>query len=210
LKNIEYKMVEGRAEVRAEFEKGFTNLKWILHPGGWLELDYNYHMNGEYVYAGINFSFPEEYVKSINYLGDGPYRVWKNRMKGPQFDWWQKEYNNTVTGESWDYPEFKGYHSRFCYAEIETDNFPVRIISAEDDLFLRLYTPESPKGAFNKNTAPEFPAGDISFLHSITPIGTKFRPAKNTGPQGGLNVFAPHASMPHSRGGRLFFYFGKE
>jgi hypothetical protein len=41
LKNIEYKMVEGRAEVRAEFEKGFTNLKWILHPGGWLELDYN-------------------------------------------------------------------------------------------------------------------------------------------------------------------------
>ena len=32
-------------------------------------------------------------------MGDGPYRVWKNRRKGNQFGIWTKEYNNTETGE---------------------------------------------------------------------------------------------------------------
>jgi len=36
---------------------------------------------------------------------------WFLRMKGVSFGIWEKEYNNTITGESWIYPEFKGFHS---------------------------------------------------------------------------------------------------
>ena len=57
---------------------------------------------------------PESEIKGVEYLGNGPYRVWKNRLKGNQFGVWNKTYNNTETGEApWIYPEFKGYHSNF-------------------------------------------------------------------------------------------------
>ena len=51
-------------------------------------------------YVGVNFSFPENEIKAVDYMGNGPYRVWKNRMKGNQFGIWQKTYNNTETGEA--------------------------------------------------------------------------------------------------------------
>jgi hypothetical protein len=35
--------------------------------------------------VGVNFSYLSQKMKSITYMGDGPYRVWKNRMKGTQF-----------------------------------------------------------------------------------------------------------------------------
>lgn len=47
----------------------------------------------------------------MRWLGKGPYRVWKNRIEGTNYGIWQKDYNNTVTGEYYHqliYPEFKG------------------------------------------------------------------------------------------------------
>jgi hypothetical protein len=70
-------------------------------------------------YAGINFSYPEEKVTGMKWLGRGPYRVWKNRLKGVPFGLYHKAYNNTVTGESWDIPEFKGYHSDFYWRRLK-------------------------------------------------------------------------------------------
>jgi hypothetical protein len=32
-------------------------------------------------------------------MGDGPYRVWKNRLKGVKLNVWDKVYNNTITGQ---------------------------------------------------------------------------------------------------------------
>ena len=31
-------------------------------------------------------------------MGDGPYRVWKNRREGVDFTFGKKLYNNTITG----------------------------------------------------------------------------------------------------------------
>ena len=48
----------------------------------------------------------------MKWMGRGPYRVWKNRIPGTNYGVWHKEYNNTITGESFEnlvYPEFKGY-----------------------------------------------------------------------------------------------------
>ena len=64
---------------------------------------------------GLTFSYPETACAGMRWFGRGPYRVWKNRVKGTNYAVWQKEYNNTITGESFEnlvYPEFKGYHSR--------------------------------------------------------------------------------------------------
>ncbi len=197
-----------RLIVNATYEKDLFGFRWILHDDGWMELDFRYFMKGSYPYAGVNFSFPEKEIAAVNLVADGPYRVWKNRMKGPQSGMYHKAYNNTVTGESWDYPEFKGYYSGLYRAEFITTGLPFCVVSATEDMFLRLFTPEPPKGAYNDFTSPPFPTGDISFLSAISPIGTKFSPASSTGPKGGMNVFAPN-SMPPYREGRLYFYFGE-
>src|SRR5205823_6738579 len=99
---------------------------------------------------GVNFSFPENGVKSVQWLGDGPYRVWKNRMKGGTLNVWNKEYNNTSTGEGKPvYPEFKGYYSNFYWMKLITGNQPLTVVCNDEDIFLRLFTPWFSATPFN-------------------------------------------------------------
>ena len=147
---------------------------------------------------GFSFEYPEEVFadnKGVTYLGLGPHRVWRNRMKGPQFGVWSKEYNNSVTGqynstEPPVYPEFKGYHGNVYWMK-----FPdFKVTSLTDNLFIRLYTPEEAidqtpgemGGADEgkrkqEKTMIKFPEGDISFLLSIPPMRS-YKPLEQLGP----------------------------
>lgn len=164
-------------------------IQLALLPSDWLEIDYSFDVGGNHDHIGITFDYPEEKVKHIKWLGDGPYRVWKNRLKGVTFNIWEKDYNNTVTGESWVYPEFKGFHANMYAADLTTDDGTIRIVAASDNLFLHLFTPDKPVKRNNDNTLGIFPDGQLSILNAISPVGTKFRPAKETGPQGQQNYF---------------------
>lgn len=175
--------------VEISTEGNTKKITWRMFPNGWLKLDFWQSLYGEMDYAGINFSFPEDQVTGMRWLGRGPYRVWKNRLKGVPFGLYHKNYNNTVTGESWDYPEFKGYHSELFWVTVENKISPFTVVSATDDLFLRMFTPQRPKDAPKNNyVVPPFPSGDISFLHGISPIGTKFDAPSTLGPQGQKNM----------------------
>ena len=129
-------------------------------------------------------------------MGNGPYRIWKNRMKGNTLNVWDKAYNNTITGESWIYPEFKGYHRNFYSGTIQSKEQDFTIVCPDEDVFLRLFTPEKPAGANNDNTSPEFPSGNISFLHGINPIGTKFTKPETMGPMSQPNMFLYEKYLP--------------
>lgn len=168
----------------------YKNVRWTMHPSGWLQLQMEYLPPYETTFMGVSFDYPEDKIKGMRWIGAGPYRVWKNRLKGNAFGVWEKAYNNTVTGEGeLIYPEFKGYHKDFYAVEIETDEQPFTIVCASEDVFLRMFTPEPPKRAYNQNTAPLFPSGDISFLHGISPIGTKFKKPEALGPMSQKNKF---------------------
>ncbi|MFN8258699.1 MAG: glycoside hydrolase family 2 TIM barrel-domain containing protein [Bacteroidales bacterium] len=167
--------------------KNSYNFKWTIYSNGLARLEYRYVPDPKGSFYGISFDYPENEIKSVNYLGNGPYRVYKNRMKGVTFNKWEKKYNNTITGVNWEYPEFKGYYSRFYYAEILGFKNNFKVYTETEDLFLRLFTPEVPsKHGF---AAAEYPTGNISFLHAISPIGTKFDKAENHGPEGQPNEF---------------------
>ena len=179
--------------------------RWTLLGDGWIRLDYGYTLKGSYDFAGITFSYPEDAVTSAVLLANGPYRVWKNRLRGNNFGFYEKKFNNTITGQSWDYPEFKGYYSGFYAAQIRTLEQPVTIISATDGLFLHLFTPSAAtnlKGV-NGGVSPAFPQGNISILNGITPIGTKFSQPDQEGPQGEKNRF----DGPFN--GTVYFRFGE-
>lgn len=188
-KNINIEKQDDRCIIQANYEGALQSVTWTVHGNGILELQYQckYDHEGNYDYFGIHFNFPGESVNGMKWLGRGPYRVWKNRQKGQQLGVWQKDYNNTVTGESWDYPEFKGYHSDFYWVVVNNKHQPFTIYSADPDMYLRMLTPEPPEGAYNDHTAPPFPRGDISFMYGISPIGTKFYEASELGPQSQKN-----------------------
>jgi hypothetical protein len=193
-KGLEHVASESGHQVIVHYEGDVRKAVFTVTGDGLLSLDYEYlPMVGRYDYIGINFSYPEDKTKGVKWLGRGPYRVWKNRMRGMKFAVWEKAYNNTITGETdWIYPEFKGYHADLYWVRIENEEHDFSIYCESPRIFLRLFTPQNPEGAYNENTDGIFPDGDISFLHGISPIGTKFKRADQLGPQGRKNIVQYH------------------
>lgn len=204
-KNIRHYQEGNDHVVVLDYEGPISQMYYKMMGNGWMKLDYTYNLSGDYDYMGISFSYPEEKVKGVKWLGKGPYRVWKNRMQGPQFAVHQKKYNDVVTGMDWNYPEFKGYHDRMFWAIIENDEYPITVVSATDHIFLRLFTPK-PSG--HENVDPLFPDGDISFMDAISPIGTKFQKAEQLSPQGKKNQFRNRRDRQRLSGATLYFNFG--
>lgn len=136
---------------------------------------------------GFSFSYPESKCSGMRWLGRGPYRVWRNRQRGQTFGIWQKDYNNTITGQSeyrLIYPEFKGYHANIYWAQIQSATAPFTVYSETDGLYFRIFTPEEPTDSEgNKvSTMQPFPAGDLSFLLEI-PAMRSYKPIEQLGPQ---------------------------
>lgn len=186
-------------------EGGFDHARWTIMGNGWAKLEYAYQQRGEFAFMGASFSYPEDQINGVKMLGNGPYRVWKNRMKGVNLGVWDKAYNNTITGASWDYPEFKGYYSQFYWAVVDSKEQPFTIVSGTEDLYLRLCTPEFPDDA--RHAQAPFPDSDISFMHAIPPIGTKFMSANKLGPQSQKPYYAGGIARTSAFSAVLYFGF---
>ena len=185
----------------------YNTLRWTIYPSGWVRLDLHYFPAAYFTnYVGATFSFPEKEITGVTYMGDGPYRVWKNRRKGVQLGIWNKPYNNTETGEwPWVYPEFKGYHANLYWATFHMKGNSFRVVTTTENLFLRLFTPAWKTDQWH-NYEPLFPPGDISFLQGISSIGTKTQRNETTGPMGGKNIFYDYEKEP-SRALSMTLYF---
>ncbi|KAA8486669.1 beta-galactosidase/beta-glucuronidase [Arcticibacter tournemirensis] len=191
--------------VEASYSGDMKSVRWKMYGSGWLEMAYEYSLEGTYPFAGVSFSYPENYILGAKWLGKGPYRVWKNRPQGVTYNVWQNRNNNSQTGSApWAYPEFKGYYADITWMEINTVEGKFTVASKDKDLFVRLfdfYALSGPK------PHPSLPAGDISFLDAIPPIGTKLalNISANTsrlGPESEMNKLSGITKRT------LYFYFG--
>ncbi len=150
--------------------------------------------------VGVSLRYPENEVDSVRWLGDGPFRVWRNRLKGTQFGTWSLAYNNTITGQYNSltpplYPEFKGYRSNMRWLEIYHKGArKFKATALTEGLYFRLFTPEEAvdetpgeMGGMDEGkkrqerTMVRFPEGDISFLLSIPPMQS-YKPLEQLGP----------------------------
>lgn len=194
--------------IRSSYDRKqhYNTLEWKVYPDGMVRLNVSY-FPGEYftLFAGVNFSFPEAQMRGIDYMGSGPYRVWKNRLKGNRFGVWHKDYNGTETGESWVYPEFKGYHANLYWCRFLITGPSFTVLTDQEDIFFRLFTPAFKDDQW-QNYQIIFPKGDISFLNGIGAIGTKTQRAENTGPMGRKNILYDYEKDP-SRALHLNLYF---
>jgi len=158
--------------------------QWRVRTNGWVNLRYRYTLTGTQQWFGVTFDYPETNVKAMRWLGQGPYRVWKNRLAGQEVAVHYKTANDTDTGKQWGYPEFRGYHGQLYWAQVETTQQPITLVTATPNLFFRVLTPPVAQ-AKRPSVSPEFPAGNLSLLHAINAIGNKFAlpKADTTGPQ---------------------------
>lgn len=197
--------------IASVFDKktAYNTLKWVIYPSGWVKMEMHYFPGAYFTnFVGVNFSFPEQQLKSVQYMGNGPYRVWKNRMKGNQFGVWKKDYNDVATGETpFAYPEFKGYHSTIYWAQFNTNAQPFTVVTDQEDMFLRLFTPKVSDDPYH-NLQATFPTGDISFMQGISGIGTKTQKPETTGPMGMKNIYYDYEKEPvRAKVLTLFFDF---
>jgi hypothetical protein len=187
--------------ITATYSGNLESVTWRVLGNGWLTLDYRYTLSGSYEFLGVTFDYPEAQVAGIDWLGRGPFRAWKNRVQGPWLGLWQRDSNDAITGQQWDYPEFKGYFADVSWARLSTSEGPIHMVFGTDHLFLRHLTPTE---AANPLQGPmTFPSGNISFLHGIPPIGTFTLGPAELGPQSQPNaVDGPFEAS-------VSFYFGE-
>ncbi|WP_111708324.1 glycoside hydrolase family 2 protein [Lutibacter citreus] len=200
IENVTLNSFKNKVEITVVFEpkskspawstvKEFSSdiIKWTVYSNGLLDLNVKFkgfrNLKG---YRGITFSFPEKEVAGMKWLGDGPYRVWRNRMKGTKFQVWENDYNNTITGESgFVYPEFKGFFSSLYWSKLKgNDNNGFTVYCKSPHVYLRMLTPENPVAYDRDKVTPKFPEGDISFVMNVPGIGTKFQYSDSMGPHG--------------------------
>ena len=196
-------------QVKYDFvnDKRAYEFLWTVYPSGLLQLDYSYRPNEFMQMAGITFNFPEKGIEGASILAKGPYRVYNNRIKGGRLDVWDKTYNNTITGESWNYPEFKGYYALFYGMKLNCKT-PFEIYCATEDVTLHLFTPENQQHyALSKNyTTAAYPKGNISFMDAIPSVGTKMGKAEYYGPQSQKHSFKSYSGLGNLKG-KVYFKF---
>ena len=208
--------------VRAVGGGELKSAQWRESEAGWLELEYCYALDGTVDFHGVSFDLPEKDIKSIRWLGQGPFRVWKNRLQGTTLGVWEKGFDDTQTGyDGWKYPEFKGYHAGVRWMRLETSGGPIVMELENPSLFVQVGRPKfpgdpqpfspttaatrrAPTSQLSGNAWTLFPDAGLSILHAIPPIGSKFQLANTTGPQGQQNVAKGEYR------GRVRFYVGSK
>jgi hypothetical protein len=182
-----------------------SNAKWTMLDSGWLKLEYSVDPAAQLAATnavGIAFDYPEEKMLKKTWLGDGPYRVWRNRLKGPTLGVWETAYNTTETGyKDWVYPEFAGYFANVRWMKIATTEGTLTMMIPDEKTFVRVGTPKFPQAKLSGKTMVNFPPGNLAVLRDIPPIGTKFSSAAQGGPQGST----PLVTAPYQ--GTIYLHF---
>jgi hypothetical protein len=143
-------------------------------------LDYEFIHEGEADVVGIRFDLPDNALKSKRWLGRGPYRVWQNRQEGGVFDLHEVAFNDPIPGQTYAYPEFKGFFRDWRWLSLETTAGRITVENASESVpFFALGKIKSGE----KDLITDWPDMGLAFLHAIPAIGTKFDSPEVLGPQ---------------------------
>ncbi len=170
--------------VTARYEGALREVRWTISPDGDVRLDYEMEGPGSVDILGVDFDYPEEKMRSKEWLGGGPYRVWQNRLKGTQLGRWDFPYNDPIPGVSWEQPEFKGWFSGWRWIAFTTTEGRFVFLNGGGQPYVGVYSPRD-----GKNN-PVLPRLGLGVYQAITGIGTKGSKPDALGPQGQPKTFS--------------------
>ena len=149
---------------------------WRFLADGGAYMNVDYYFNGVVDLLGIAFDYPEQMVKSKTWVGKGPYRVWQNRMEGPQYGLWSNNYNDPIPGETFEYPEFKGYFANVSWMQLQTTEGNIGIEGI--GLKVGVFTPRDGRD----HILYTLPETGISILKAIPAVRNKVNTTDLNGP----------------------------
>ncbi|PYS72252.1 MAG: glycoside hydrolase family 2 [Acidobacteria bacterium] len=182
LTHFEVREEQAAIIVESSYGGPLRQVRWRIVPDGLAgvaaELDYQYEFDGVVDMLGIDFDSSDRQFRSVRWLGMGPYRVWQNRVHGTRLDVWENAYNDSTPGESWIFPEFKGYFRGLRWARFETTTGPFSVSAESPDSYLGVFKPrDGVNGLF------DLPSIGIAFLDVIPAMRNKFHTTNEIGPQ---------------------------
>ena len=146
---------------------------------GTIGVEAYYNFSGVVDLMGVMFDYPEEKVNGKQWVGQGPYRVWQNRMHGPQYGYWENVYNDPVPGESFEYPEFKGYFSQVNWMKLNTAEGSITLMNEQPEQdCVGVYTPRDGRD----QVLYTLPQTGLSLLRVIPAVRNKVNTTDLNGP----------------------------
>jgi hypothetical protein len=164
---------------------------------GWVQCDYAYTATGA---TGLwrRVRLPASLVANAG-LATGRSRLEKSPPGDKPGVW--ETYNDTITGWRGWCPGSKAALRAAVDAVGNTEGL-ITAVPERSGVFVQVLTPEAPPTNLVGKTAVQLPQAGLAFLHAIPPIGSKFKDAGTSGPQGQLTVAAGEYQ------GSARFYFG--
>ncbi|HPR30504.1 MAG TPA: glycoside hydrolase family 2 TIM barrel-domain containing protein [Prolixibacteraceae bacterium] len=199
LTNFQARKAGDNVEIWAEYFGPLKNTLWTLTPTGEVRLDYSYEYDGVVELMGIQFDYPEDSMNAIQWLGEGPYRSWQNRVQGTEWGIWENEYNNPVPGETFAYPEFKGFFGNWHWASFRTLEGTIHMATSSNGNYLGVYAPRDGRDA----PLYTFPPLGLSVLDVIPAVRNKVNTTDLIGPQ------SQAQRVSGERKGTIWFRFEK-
>jgi hypothetical protein len=178
LTGFTYRATADSVTIDATYFGNMQKTHWAITSDGNIRVDYQYDYEGEVELMGVKFDYPEEKVLSKQWLGNGPYRVWQNRLQGTLLDNWQRDYNDPIPGETYAYPEFKGYFANWKWADISTKEGNFVLGNDDPDSYLGVLTPRDGRDA----QLFTLPQTGISILKVIPAMRNKVNSTDLIGP----------------------------
>ncbi len=168
----------GRYTVRFQGPRGNDFSHFTLEPSGWLRWTFQYRAAAEPAWQGVALGLAREQVQHLTWLGEGPARVWQNRLQGGVLGVWEKDAASTPV-ESAAEPKFEGFYPHPYWARLTTPAGNLYLVFATE-LYLGVFAPRFPADAVH--AVAEVPPDGLWLLSRIPPIGDKFHPAAELGP----------------------------
>ncbi|MBQ7421667.1 MAG: glycoside hydrolase family 2 [Prevotella sp.] len=173
-----FKMAEN-GRLTATYRHGsLKQVDWNFASDGSVSVTAETCFGGVVDLMGVCFDYPETAVLRKSWVGKGPYRVWQNRMEGPQYGYWSNDYNDPIPGESFDYPEFKGYFAGVDWMQIETSEGKIGLHNDGSGQFVGVYQPRDGRD----HLLYELPATGLSVLSVIPAVRNKVNTTDLNGP----------------------------
>lgn len=185
LKSFNQGRENGELVVTAAYSGPLRFVTWRIPASGPISVDYETAFHGPVDILGVTFDFPEDHVLDKRWLGAGAYHGWRNRLKGTTLDVWQDAYNNTVPGDTWIYPEFKGFFADWRWMVFDTTDGALTFWNgvrtpalAGGDSYFGVYRPNDGR----VNPILPLPALGIGIYQVIPAMGSKTETPDLMGP----------------------------
>ena len=95
-----------------------------------------------------------------------------------RYDIWENDYNDPIPGETFTYPEFKGYFGSVSWMSIRTKEGTISLTNETPDSYIGVYQPRDGRDRL-LYTLPE---SGISVLNVIPPVRNKVNSTDLCGP----------------------------